>query len=169
MQDLDKILDYISKSKIIIIINKSNNFDSKIMLDNVYKYIYNKYPGDKCICKPKGFLKKIQTLKDKLIRIDTSLDRIQFSSSNNEFRLSHDIKSIQLISFDNNCKMLFKNYNSNISAIYLYSADLIISVDENECKILKNRYLYENDIFFNINFLRRKSKLEKLNFIDKNN
>jgi hypothetical protein len=169
MQNLDKILEYINKSNIIIIISKSNNVDSKIMLDNVYKYIYNKYPGDKCICKPKGFLKKIKILKDKLIRIDTCLDKIQFSSSNNNFRLRQDFECVQANSIDNNCKMIFKIYNSNISTIYLYSADLIIGVKENDCSIIKNRYSYENDIIFDINFLRRKSKLQKLNFIDKNN
>jgi hypothetical protein len=169
MQDLDKILDYIDKSKIIIFISKSNKFDSKIMLDNVYKYIYNKYTGDKCVCKPKGFLKKIKILKDKLIRIDTSLDKIQFSSSNNNFRLEQDFESVRLNSCDNNCKMIFKHYNNNINRIYLYRADLIISVNENDCSILKNRHSDEHDVNFNINFLRRKSKLQKLNLIDKNN
>lgn len=169
MHDLDKILEYINKSTMILLINKSNNKDSKIILFNLYEYLYNKYDGDKCICKPKGFLKKISILKDKLIRIDTDLDKIQFSSSNNNFRIANDIRTIQLNLLDNSCKIIFKTSNTNISSMYFYTFDLIITVNDKVCNILKNRYSYEPNNNFNIEFLRRRAKLKRLNIINRNN
>lgn len=110
------------------------NDNSKSITKSVIDNIYYKYPNKKIKIKnTKGLLRKISYMKDTLIRIDKDVKKVQFSSSN------------------------------TTNKIYIYRFfDLIIVVEKQQIRVLKNRYESEQDNIYNIDKLVRKTKLKKL-------
>lgn len=150
MKNLDEIYEYINNEnfKTILIIN--NN--SKILFNTFYESIYDKYLSSKMICKSgKGLMKKLSIIRNKFIRIDLSLNKIQFSSSTNQKRFDEDFETLKLYIIDNNLKIMFKTNDSisidNLSYIQKWNFqikydkfDMIILLDKNDIKILKDKY-----------------------------
>jgi len=173
--DLNKVHEYVNDSTMILIIN--NN--SKLLLDYLFNLIYKKnslqkYEYDKC----KGIIKKIEKLKDKIIKINLDLNKVQLTSSNNRKKILTDFMVLRSI-VDANCsKILCKTdlstYKEYVDLKYLYTSipsydvfDLIFFIGKENIKIIKKRgvdYTSRNldKVTFNMDQLIRKTKLKQL-------
>lgn len=178
MNNLDKIHEYVKESTMILIIN--NN--SKSLLDALFNSIYNKYNSKKIrIDSGKKLFFKLMNLKDKLIRIEYDLSKIQFTSSNNNNRLDSEFFLLKTYLSDNNSKLLIKTNLSNYKEItdvtkFFYNQrkynifDLVILIDKNSIKILKNendpcnvyKFNKEENGVFNLEPLLRHTKLTQI-------
>ena len=122
-------------------------------------------------------MKKISIIKQKFVRIDLDLSKIQLSSSNSRERVQNDFKTLKDYLIENNSKIIFKNntklkFDIISKSIYSYIPlyyifDLVIFIDKKEIKITKNDYNHDNCII-NIDSLIRKIKLKKLKELYKN-
>jgi len=168
MQNLDKIHDYILESNMILIMN--NN--SQLLLNALMNKIYNKYPLKKRqIRTGKGLYKKLIDVKDKLVKINIRLSKIQLGSSTNKNKIYYDFKILQACVVENKSKLLFYetkefNYHFRKNPYYnmpLYNVfDLIIMIDKNDIKIIKYRNGSDKEKF-DIKPLLRSTKLRQLN------
>lgn len=186
MKNLDEIHDFIKESAMILIIN--NN--SKSLLDYFFDFIYKKYTLPKCkIDSSKGLMLRLSKIKNKLIRLDFDLKKIQFSSSNTASVIRANFNDMQIFLSENNSKILLK---IDISTYKFYTEitnrnleytlhniipqydvfDFILLIDKNDIKILKctrhhsscifNSYGIEEDKIYSIDKLLRSVKLRKI-------
>jgi hypothetical protein len=190
MQNLDKIYEYVKASTMILIIN--NN--SKSLLDSLFNIIYNKYDLSKCkVESTRKLMLKLSTIKNKLIRHESDLSRIQFGSSRNSDLVTHKFSELKTYLIENNSKLLLKydihdykldeelksNFDYNLHRLIpqYNHFNLIILIGKNDIKIIRLDvndysfiYLYRNeDITFNLTPLIRNTKLKKLKKISTDN
>lgn len=180
IQDLDKIYEFIYRDNLKLILIINNN--SKLVLNYLYNSIYNKYPLSKVKCSSgKGLMKKLSSIKNKLIRIDLTLNKVQLSSST--IQTDSNFNTLKTYIAENNSKILFKfDYNFDFNLSYhemnqfmcKYDMfDLIILLDKNDIKILKwsywnirknnnNIYSVSDTYVFSILKLVRNVKLKQL-------
>lgn len=186
MENLDNIHKYINDSTMILVIN--NN--SKSLLESLFNLLYNKYSSTKLKCTTtKGLMSKLSKIKNKLIRHETDLSKIQFSSSKNNSKLREDFGNLSLFLTENNSKILlkfdissyvfdyedtFRPYDLLRKIVPQYNLfNLVILIDKNDVKILQ--YITENESFnmfdqygnkekhkFDITTLIRSTKLKKI-------
>lgn len=169
MGNIDKIYEYVEESTMILIIN--NN--SKLLLDTLVNFIYNKSSLKKYeYTKTKGLLEKVQKQKEKIIRIDLDLNKIRFTSSNNPKKLNSEFVILQSIIVENKSKILFKtdlstykeyvdpkNIEQSIVAYDVF--DLIILIDKTDIKMLQ-RPIYESYRDYRPEKERKKYSIEQL-------
>lgn len=186
MQNLDNIYEYIKASTMTLVIN--NN--SKSLLDALFNILYNKYNLPKCrITTTKGLMLKLATIKNKLIRHETDLSKIQFSSTKNSNRVRADFNELLLYLIENNSKILFKfdiyDYKLNEESINNFeyslhsmipqydSFNLIILIGKKNIEILRfhsnssyfsmsNIYGNKENYIFDMTTLLRSTKLKKI-------
>lgn len=186
MENLDKLQEYINASTMTLIIN--NN--SKSLLDALFNVIYNKYNSSKCkIITTKRLMLKLATIKNKLIRHDLDLSRLQFSSTRNSNVVRNDFNDLKIFLIENNSKFLLKfdirEYKINEEPLntleyFLHKMipqydtfNLIVLICKKDIKIL--RFQTENSAFsmlspygnkeghiFDITTLIRSTKLKKI-------
>ncbi len=175
MSNLDEIHEYIKTATMILVIN--NN--SKAMLDALYNFIYKKYPNQKSKWgNGKGLFFKLCNVKNKLIRIDIDLYKVQFHSSNTHGRIREDYNSLMCCAVENNSKFLFKSdlslYKEEIDLRdpwYIIfpqyqSFDLVIFIDKDKITILKEgNYTSRTKENYDITTLLRRTKLKKIQFL----
>jgi hypothetical protein len=129
---------------------------------------------------------KISKINNKLIRHESDLSKIQFSSTKNNGKMKSDFNDLKLILFGVNSKILFK---FDITAYKLYFEELddlkenlqrlipqyevfnlIVLIDKNDIKILKynridyslNNFISSDNNVFNMDRLLRSVKLRKI-------
>lgn len=162
MRNLDEIHETVEKSTLILIIN--NNSTS---INSFFNLVYKKYPNKKSEIKSsKGLMRKISIAKDKLIKIDIDLKKLQFSSSNTSTKLWEDFIAVKTYALDNKLKILFKANRKYRSIEQLYSIfDLIILIDKTYIKLIRtpDKYWSYGDDVFSIDKLIRNTKLKQLN------
>jgi len=174
MRNLDEIHEMIQRSTIILILNSH----SKSVLNSLYNLIYNKYPYKKTELKnTKGLIKKISTIKSKLIRINTDLSRVQFGSSSTSIKTLENFNTLRLYIMENECKLLFQTSHFKLGTNGSYgnfssiNFDLILLIEKNQLKVITYGYgLYkwkDEDRIFNIDKLVRNTKLNKIKDISK--
>lgn len=172
MGDFDKIYDYVEQSTMILIIN--NN--SKLLLDTLVNSIYKKCPLQKIKYeKCKGLFRKIEKVKDKIIKVDLDLNKIRFTSSNNPTKLHSDFTILQSVIENNKSKLIIKtdlsnykqymdirNFNQNIVAFNVF--DLIIFIDKEYIRLLRIRSVpwFNDEKYYPLDQLLRKAKLNQL-------
>ena len=175
MMELGKIHEFVNESSMILIIN--NN--SKSLMDYLFNSIYKKctlqkYKFEKC----KGIIGKIEKLKDKIIKIDIELNKVQFSSSNNYRKRITEFLTLKSIIHENKSKILFKtdlsSYKEFVDLKYIYRSipsydafDLVILIDKECIRIINHRtsgyiHFMDGDVTFNMDQLLRKTKLKQL-------
>lgn len=169
MENLDKLHEWIEKSTMVLIVNDNK----KPILQALFNLIYNKYPYKKVsINTCKGFNKRVTLIKNKLIKVDLDLNKIQFTSSNNSYIQYQHFMLIKSFLIDNNSKLLLKtNYfsyfhmSSELKSIF----NLIIKINDNNIQIirlsLENSYfnqVVKEEMFFDISVLIRSVKLKQL-------
>jgi hypothetical protein len=181
MRPFEELYAFTNDASMTLVIN--NN--SKPLMNSLYNIIYNKYTSPKCkVAITRKLMLKISKINNKLIRHESDLSKIQFSSTKNNGKVRSDFNDLKLILSDNNSKMLFKFDITAYKICYnelddlkeylrkLISQydvfDLIILIDKNDIKILKyernnfslNNYI--NDNVFNMDRLLRSVKLRKI-------
>lgn len=191
MRTLDELYQYVNDSTMILVIN--NN--SKSLLDAIFNRLYNKYVAPKCKCTTsKGLMLKLSKIKNKLIRHEFDLKKIQFSSSNTNSKIRNSFNDLQLFLMENNSKILLKldissyKYDSDDkfdirTERFLYGVipqydifNLIIFIDKKNIKIIKyqtdkkhfnmfNSYGFKEKYIFNIDSLIRNTKLKKIKLL----
>jgi hypothetical protein len=171
VESINDIQEYVDKSTMILIIN--NN--AKSLLNSLVNSIYNKCALIKYeYNKTKGLIEKVQKHKEKIIKIDLDLNKIQFTSSNNPKKLNSEFIILKSIILGNKSKILFKtdlstykeyvDFKNLRNYIIAYDTfDLIILIDKTDIKILESinysrRYLET----FSIEQLIRKVKLKQI-------
>ena len=175
MKSLDKIYEYVEKSTIILILNDN----SRSLLDSLFNSIYKKYPHKKTKFESrKGIMRKVYKIKDKLIKVDFDITKIQFSSSNSPSKLDVDFVTLKAMLTENNSKILLKSDKTLHKTEYhipgYKSADLVILIDKENIKIVKNvhnaefgsQYIWLGKIkeenIYPLDQLLRSTKLKKI-------
>lgn len=169
MKNINDILDIINQldydgnleHRLILIVNN----DDIELLDPVCNYIYRKYNGNKNkvnISSNKGLYKKICDIKNKFIKINIDISKIQFSSTHS--RKYSEFSEIKIKSQENNSIFLFKyekckNLYTNKMWQYRWTSyfDLILTIEDKKLKIINS-----NKEEFDINQIIRSTKLRKL-------
>ena len=160
MKNLEQILEFVNDSTTILIVSKNN---SKILSNHLTNYVYKnsklqKYDIDKC----KALLKRLEKYKNRIIKFNFDITKLQISSSN--ARIESDFHNLIELAFNNNLKLLFEydlpiTYGIN-RIPFMYFFDLIILVNNNEAKIIQNRKYYNTEKeVFNLDIFLRKIKL----------
>ena len=178
MENLEKIYEYVNDkdSTMILIIN--NN--SKLLFDSLFNSIYKKYSSQKTKLESrKGLMRKLIKIKDRLIKIDFDLKKVQFSSSTNSSKIWAEFNELKLSVLENNSKMLFRmdinNANLNFTQSKIYDIkyyikhnvpqynifDLIILVDVKNIRLIRRVNFYDDETY-DINTLIRAAKLKQL-------
>jgi len=172
MKNLDEIYEYVDESSMILIINNNAKSLMNYLFDNIYKKsTLQKYKFEKC----KGIIGKITKLKEKVIKIDIDLNKVQFSSSNNNRKKLSEFIILNSIISENKSKILFKtdlssykeyvDFKNITQTIPSYSAfDLIILIDKEHLKIIRyqSNGLGLGDMILNIDQLLRRVKLKQI-------
>jgi hypothetical protein len=173
MKSLNDISDLINEldfhgeiaNRFILIVN---NDDSEL-LDIIFNRIYRIYKGKKIsINSSKGLYKKVCNIKNKFIKINIDLDKVQFTSSHS--RKYSELRELRMKASENNSALLFKyekreklDSQSQIMWYYRWSSyfDLILVIDDKKLKIINSRYTSDTDEF-DITQAIRSYKLNKL-------
>ena len=172
MNDINKLQEYIKDSSMILVIN--NN--SKLLMNTLFDSIYKKYSLSKTqFDSRRRLISKLSRIKNKLIKLNFDLTKIQFtSSSNNKIQLRTDFLTLKTNIQENKSKLLLKTnlafYDKNPSfhlavedwnSPYYRIFDLIIFIDKDNIKIVDKYRTTKATL--EIDQLIRKTKLKKLN------
>lgn len=171
MESLDKIHAHVERSTMILVV--SNN--TKSLLDTLFNSLYKKCSLQKVKFETrKGLMRKLPKIKNKIIKIEYDLEKIQFSSSTNTTREHTTFLTLKAYLKENNSKLLIKTDVSKIkdfSKALSYSIppkyqlfDLVIYLDKKEIKLIRyaDRTYKKGENIFDINRLLRNTKLKQI-------